>query len=135
MIVVDNSIFIAWCMSDEEDPTALEAIRHISEEGVVVPRIWWYEFRNVLLANERRRRISSQQVSRILSIGFAPSLEFDENHDEAQLFSFARQFDLTVYDAAYMEVAFRRNLPLATLDHRLRKAADAIGIAMFHHHD
>ena len=61
------------------------------------------------------------------------NIEIDDNHDGSQLLDFARRFNLTVYDAAYLEVAFRRSLPLATLDHRLRKAADAIGIEIINH--
>ena len=61
------------------------------------------------------------------------SIEIDDNHDGSQLLDFTRRFNLTVYDAAYLEVAFRRSLPLATLDHRLRKAADAIGIEIINH--
>lgn len=128
MIVVDNSVFLAWCMGDEDDLTAVEVMRRTIEEGGVVPHIWWYEFRNALLTNERRGRISSQQMSKILTAASALEIEVDENHDESQLLSFARRFQLTVYDAAYLEVAFRRSLPLATLDQRLRRAADAIGI-------
>lgn len=101
--------------------------------GGVAPRIWRYEFRNALVTNERRGRISSEQASRILAASLALNVEIDESHDEAQLLDFARRFDLTTYDAAYLEVAFRRNLPLATFDRRLRKAADAIGVATIHH--
>ena len=61
-------------------------------------------------------------------------LSIDDEHDETLLLDLARRFELTVYDAAYLEVAFRRSLPLATLDHRLRKAAEAMGIAVVQRH-
>ena len=48
-IVIDNSVFLAWCMADEEEPTATSAMQHVVEEGGVAPRIWWYELRNVPL--------------------------------------------------------------------------------------
>ena len=133
-IVIDNSVFLAWCMGDEEEPTAMSAMRHVIEQGGIAPRIWWYELRNALLVNERRGRISPQQVSDTLTDSLALGIAIDDEHDEALLFELARRFALTVYDAAYLEVAVRRSLPLATLDHRLREAAAAIGVAVVQHH-
>ncbi|MCY4611714.1 MAG: type II toxin-antitoxin system VapC family toxin [Gammaproteobacteria bacterium] len=128
MIVIDNSVFVAQCMGDEDDPMATVAMRHAIEQGCVVPRIWWYELRNALLANERSGRISKQKVSDTLADILKLNIEIDDRHDESLLFGLARQFKLTVYDAAYLEVASRRSLPLATLDRRMREAADAVGI-------
>lgn len=113
----------------------MKAMRLVAEEGGVAPRIWWYELRNALLINERRGRISAQKVSDTLADGLYLNIEIDENHDESRLLDFARRFELTAYDATYLEVAFRRSLPLATLDRRLRKAADAIGIATVQQQD
>ena len=127
-IVFDNAIFLAWCLGDEEEPTAVGAMRHVAKEGGVVPRIWWYELRNALFMNERRGRISSQQVSDTLADSLALGIAIDHEHDESLLLDFARRHDLTVYDAAYLEVAFRRSLPLATLDQRLRSAARAVRV-------
>ena len=119
MIVVDNSVYLAWCVGEESDLVATETVLRIANEGGVAPHIWWYELRNALLMNERRGRISSEQTSRILAASLALNVEIDENHDEIQLLDLARRFDLTAYDAAYLEVAFRRGLPLATFDRRL----------------
>ena len=135
MIVVDNSIFIAWCMGDEGNLAAIETMQRVAKEGGVAPHTWWYEFRNALLMNERRGRISTQQVSRILAAVHELEIETDENHDESQLLGLARRFELTAYDAAYLEVALRRSLPLATLDKRLCKAAEVIGVATVHRQD
>ena len=132
-IVIDNSVFLAWCMGDEEEPTAVSAMQHVAEEGGVTPRIWWYELRNALLMNERRGRISPQQVSDTLTDSLALGLSIDDEHDETLLLDLSRRFELTVYAATYLEVAFRRSLPLATLDHRLRKAAETVGVAIVQH--
>ncbi len=129
-IVIDNSVFLTWCMGDENDPVAENAMVRIFEEGGVVPRIWWYELRNALLMNERRGRISQQQVWDTLTDSQMLNLSIDDNHDEAQILNLARQFDLTVYDAAYLETALRRSMHLATLDRKLRTAAEAIGAAV-----
>ena len=133
-IVIDNSVFLAWCMADEEEPTA-SAMQHVVEEGGVAPRIWWYELRNALLVNERRGWISPQQMSDTLADSLGLGISIDDQHDESLLLELARRFELTVYDAAYLEVAFRRGLALATLDRRLREAAEVMGIAVVRHCD
>ena len=132
-IVIDNSVFLAWCMGDEDVSVATAAMRRVVEEGGFAPRIWWYELRNALLMNERRGRISSQQVSDTLTDSRSLGISIDDEHDESRILDLARQFDLTVYDAAYLETASRRSLPLATLDHKLGRAARAIGVVVFRH--
>ena len=128
-IVIDNSVFLSWCLGDEDDATAAHAMQRVAEEGGVVPRIWWYELRNALLMNERRGRISLRQVSDTLADSLALGIAMDDEHDGSLLLDIARSHNLTVYDAAYLEVAVRRSLPLATLDRRVRIAAEAIGVS------
>ena len=127
IIVIDNSVFLSWCLGDEDDPTAAHAMQRVAEEGGIVPRIWWYELRNALVANERRGRISPQQVADTLADSMVLGIETDDEHDGSLILDLARGHSLTVYDAAYLEVAVRRSLPLATLDQRLVSAAKAIG--------
>ena len=121
-------------MGDEEEPAANSAMQQVIEQGGVTPRIWWYELRNALLVNERRGRISPQQVSDTLADSLALGILMDDEHDESRLLDLARRYELTVYDAAYLEVAARRSLPLATLARRLRRAAETVGIAVVQHH-
>ena len=129
-IVVDCSVLLAWSLADEDEGAAAEAIRKITESGAVVPQVWWYELRNALLMSERRGRIAPQQVAETLADFAALGIEMDSGHDEGGILALARRHALTVYDAAYLEVAFRRSLPLATLDRRLAEAAAAEGIAV-----
>ena len=128
-IVIDNSVYLAWCLGDEDNPTAARAMQRVIEEGGVAPRIWWYELRNALLMNERRGRISPQQVMDTLADSLALGIAIDDEHDGSLLLDLARRHTLTIYDAAYLEVAVRRSLPLATLDQRLRTAAESVGIS------
>ena len=83
-----------------------------------------------LLMNERRGRISRQQVADILVDSQSLGITVEHRHDETLILELAQQFELAIYDAAYLEVALRRSLPLATLDERLRQAAEAAGIAI-----
>ena len=108
-------------------------MQRVAEDGGVAPRIWWYELRNALLVNERRGRISPQQVSDTLIDSLALGIAIDDEHDGSLILDLARRFELAIYDAAYLEVAFRRSLPLATLDQRLCKAAEAIGVVVVQH--
>ncbi len=128
-IVIDNSVFLSWCLGDEDDPTATQAMQRVAEEGGVAPRIWWYELRNALLMNERRGRLSLQQVSDTLDDSLELGIAIDDEHDGSLLLDLARGHGLTAYDAAYLEVAVRHSLPLATLDQRLRVAGEAVGIS------
>ena len=132
-LVIDNSVFLAWCMGDEDHPEATGAMRHVANHGGVAPRIWWYELRNALLVNERRGRISPQQVRDTLADSRALGIELDNEHDESLMLDLARRHELTVYDAAYMEVALRRSATLATLDRRLRATAGSVGVSLFQH--
>ena len=129
-VVIDNSVFLAWCMGDEEAPTATSAMETVAENGGVVPRIWWYELRNALLMNERRSRLTRQQVSDTIADSGEMGIVIDEACEDSVLLELARRFELSVYDAAYLETALRRSLPLATLDRRMREAAEALGVTL-----
>ena len=127
-VVVDCSVFLAWSLADEDEPVAIEAMRRVVSAGGVVPVIWWYELRNALLTNERRGRITAQQVAESLADCVALGIETDDRHDETLVLGLAREHALSVYAAAYLEVASRRRLPLATLDQKLSEAAGATGV-------
>ncbi|MCY4499977.1 MAG: type II toxin-antitoxin system VapC family toxin [Alphaproteobacteria bacterium] len=129
-LVIDCSVVLAWSLADENEDSATEALRRTIESGAIVPQIWWYELRNALLMNEHRGRIAPQQLANMLADLMALGIKMDSEHDEAGIFAFARRHSLTVYDANYLEVAFRRGLPLATLDRRLAAAAAAEGVAV-----
>ena len=129
-VVIDCSVFLAWCLADEDEPAASRTVERVIETGGIVPRIWWYELRNALSMNERRGRITAQQVADTLADSAALGIEIDDRHDEASILGLARQHGLSVYDAAYLEVAYRRGLPLATLDQRLSAAAAANEVAV-----
>ena len=100
-------------------------MRLVIEEGAIVPGIWWYELRNALVVNERRGRLDSEDTRSTLADLRDLRIAIDHDHDESVLLDLSREHDLSVYDAAYLEVASRRALPLASLDRRLCTAASA----------
>ena len=122
-IVVDNSVVLCWCLADESDPVADRAMQRVVNDGAVVPGIWWYELRNALVVNERRGRIDTADTVAILTDLREMSIAIDRDHDDGVLFSLARRHDLSAYDAAYVEVALRRGIPMASLDRQFRQAA------------
>jgi predicted nucleic acid-binding protein len=133
-LVLDASVAVAWCFDDESSAFP-EGVLDLFSAGAeaVAPSIWPLEVANALLVAERRKRISVAQVTALLGrIAQLPvSVEnVEPSHAFGQVLSVARQEQLTEYDAAYVELALRRALPLATLDDKLRQAARRVGIAL-----
>jgi predicted nucleic acid-binding protein len=127
--VVDASVVIAWAL-EEGHPTASAAAARIDSEQTWVPALWWFEVRNGLLMNERRGRVREVRTGEFLTQLAALALSVDATPGEMQVLVLARRHRLTVYDAAYLELALRRALPLATLDIPLARAARAEGVPL-----
>lgn len=122
--VLDASAAIAWVSPDESPPAVLSAA--IGAGAVVVPALWLYEVHHVLHMLRRRGRISDDDYADSASVIKALRIEVDaleRRRIETELPQLAKSLNLTVYDAAYLELALRRRIPLATLDDALRKAA------------
>ena len=97
------------------------------ERGAVVPGVWWYELRNALIVNERRGRLSAEDTRATLADLDEMNIAADTQPHTPTVLDLARRHELSVYDAAYLEVALRRGLPLVSLDRRLSQAATASG--------
>jgi predicted nucleic acid-binding protein len=132
--VLDASVALAWCFDDESSDLAddiLDLLKGGSQ--AITPGIWPLEVANVVLMAERRKRISVAKIMEQLGeIRKLPILVEPADSSRAfdQILSVARQLRLTVYDAAYLELAMRRALPLATLDDSVRRAARQAGIPL-----
>lgn len=121
--VLDASVTLAWILEDEEHPVAQLALERIPEDETIVPPLWWFEVRNALLIGERKKRSTeARTAAALLHLGQLPML-VDTDPDEQTIFQLSRRHRLTFYDAAYLEVALRRSIPLATLDRALEAAA------------
>ncbi len=128
--VVDASVTACWLLPDEAHPLAAVARAKLLGDHALVPRIWWYEIRNLLIVNERRGRLGAATSDRALRILKRLPIELDQRENDERLLSLARAHRLSIYDAAYLELAARENLPLATLDETLAAAAQAEGLAL-----
>ena len=125
-IVVDASIVLASLLEEAEAPAASA----LAESDWVVPALWWFEIRNGLIINERRQRTSEQLSARSLRELSQIATTVDAVPESDNVMALARKHRLTVYEAAYLELALRQALPLATLDRPLAAAARAEGVPL-----
>lgn len=133
-IVVDASLALSWCFPDEKTPYSESVLTLLeTDTEAVVPSLWFLEIVNALVVAERRKRITHEQAQEFLndldSLGVTveptdSSLVFND------VYELTRQHTLTAYDAAYLELAIRKGLPLASLDEPLKKAALASGVKL-----
>ena len=128
--VLDASITACWAFQDEQHPDADLAFRRIRTEEAVVPCLWWFEVRNILVVNERRGRITVFDTAAFLLHLSRLRVRVDGLPGEDAVLRLARTHRLSAYDAAYLELAQREGLALATLDADLRKAAASEGLAL-----
>jgi predicted nucleic acid-binding protein len=126
---LDASAALAWVLP-EDSPAAKQAWARTATDTAVVPALWWFELRNGLTVNERRGRITEGETTRFLRRLAKLLIATDDAPDEQRLMALARRHRLTVYDAAYLELALRENVPLATLDAPLGAAARAEGVPL-----
>jgi predicted nucleic acid-binding protein len=132
--VVDSSIALTWCFEDEASPETDRLFARVRDDGAVVPGLWHLEVANLLLQAERRDRIGRADVARrLMLISDLPIATDQETTPRAwrETFSLARAENLTAYDAAYLELAERRGLPLMTRDNDLGAAAKRLGVIVF----
>ena len=132
--VLDGSIAIAWCFPDEQDDYSQSVLDALADGPALVPDLWHLEVTNVLLVGERRKR--STQADTVQWLRFLSSLKLivdDETRHRAfgDIAQLARTHNLSAYDAAYLELALRHGLPLASLDHKLKEAARAAGVPLY----
>jgi predicted nucleic acid-binding protein len=131
--VVDCSVTMAWLFKDEATTHTTKLLRRLDAEIVLVPSLWFLEVANVLGIAERKGRVTSADST--LFIGELSKLGIEVDGDSAggafhDLLPLCREHGLTSYDAVCLELASRSQLPLATLDEPLRKAAKKLGIKL-----
>lgn len=132
--VLDCSLTVAWFFDDEANAYALAVEDSLAAASAVVPSHWPLEVANALLMGERRKRTTEAKVTTFLGLlQSLPIAADDETMNRAwqESLGLARTHQLSVYDAAYLELALRRGLPLATLDQALRAAGNACGVPVY----
>jgi predicted nucleic acid-binding protein len=130
-LVLDASLTLSWYFDDEVKPAGDAVLERVGANGAFVPSLWRIEVANALQVALRRKRIDKDFRSRALRQLEVLPITVDRETDMfvwSATLDLADRFDLTVYDATYLELAHRRNLPLATLDKELIVAARALGV-------
>lgn len=131
--VLDCSVAISWCLVDENNDYANAILAIMPDCEAFVPGIWSLEIANVLLGAERRNRMTQEQSSEAIGLLQSLLIQVDTDTDANALgatLALGRQEGLASYDAAYLELALRLGLPLATLDTRLAEAARRCGLEL-----
>ena len=132
--VLDASIVLTWCFPDENAALAQHvADRFKQGDTALAPSFWPHEVLNALLAGEKRRRISTVLVREFLNELEALPVTLEQFSAEAvfsRIQSLSRKHSLTAYDAAYLDLALDRSLPLATLDDDLIGACKKAGVGL-----
>jgi predicted nucleic acid-binding protein len=131
--ILDSTVTLAWCFSDEATGHTESFLNRLSSvtDTAVVPALWLYEVVNVVTLAARKRRITQLHATQFLQSLSDLPIEVDYP-STTLLFKaaplLAERHRLTGYDAAYLELAIRLGLPMATLDQELIQASNATGV-------
>jgi len=131
--VLDASLTLSWCFRDEAHPQSLALLDRLAAEAALVPALWQLEVANALAMAERRGRITPERVDDFLRELGVLEIEIDyetAGRSFSHLLPLCRDHALTSYDAAYLDLARRRRLPLATLDADLIRVAERLGVPL-----
>lgn len=132
-MIIDSSITLAWFFEDERSDAADAVLRQVAASGAIVPSLWRLEVANALQMAVRRQRINAAfrdaSLADLRSLPIAVDAETDRQAWGPTLI-LAERCQLTVYDAAYLELAKRLGMPLASLDQELRAAGSNLGVTL-----
>jgi predicted nucleic acid-binding protein len=132
-LVLDSSAVLSWLLDEEAGEPMTAVMMRIAILGAIVPGIWFYEVANGLQMAVRRKRIDTEYrdgaVERLIRLKISADGLSDTMTWSATL-ALSHRYGLTVYDAAFLELAERRRLPLATLDAALAAAAQNAGVEL-----
>ncbi len=131
--ILDCSITMAWCFEDESNPYTDSILENLNKSTAVVPSIWPLEVANVLLLAKKKKRITDLQSSSFIdALAGLPIVVDSSTNTRAMhsIFALADHENLTIYDAAYLELAIRENIPIITLDKGLIKAAKKLKVSL-----
>lgn len=131
--VVDCSVSVAWYVEDESNRYTERALTSLMKDGALVPSLWRTEFVNAVVMAERRGHIVAAKRRAILADAERLPIAVDHDPDLAgmvRLGDVAAEYGLSAYDAAYLELAHRARLPLATQDKALRRTARRASVSL-----
>ena len=131
--VLDTSVSLAWHFEDDVSEYADRVLDMLASDAAIVPSLWPLEVANGLINGERRRRLDQARLSRAVQLSRQLPITVHEvplDLAPDAVLNLAREQGLSAYDAAYLELAMREGLPLATQDEDLRAAATRVGVVL-----
>lgn len=131
--ILDASVTLSWCFTDEYTSETNTLLAECLNRDIYVPGLWSLEVGNILLLGLKKERISSAGVSEFLNLLESLKINTDTNTASRafhQILSLAQAHHLTTYDAAYLELAMRMGLPLATKDKALRSVCEILQVPL-----
>jgi predicted nucleic acid-binding protein len=132
IFVLDASVTLTWLFPVQITPYSRAVLESIKTDSAFVPVIWSLEITNVALGAERNKRLSRADITLFFEMLEASNITPRElSLDKSALFSFALLYELSAYDACYLALASQLRLPLATLDKKIRNAANRAGVELF----
>jgi predicted nucleic acid-binding protein len=133
--VLDASVTMAWCFAAQSDDYCKSVLDALDDNRATAPYIWILEILNSLIVAERRRRLRDEQSAAFLERLWGLPIDVESSPARtswsSEVLVLARASGLSSYDAAYLELAKRKSLPLATRDTALRRAANRAGTPLF----
>ncbi len=132
-LVLDASLTLSWALPDEASPYGDRVLDAVAASGALVPGLWAHEIANGLLMAQKRGRLARGQrlafVEQLLNLAIKVESPTARTVLDSQA-GLAERFGLTAYDAAYVDLALRHGLPLATQDKAMKRAAIKAGVTI-----
>ena len=137
VFVLDNSVAMRWLLESEnasDQKYAETVLKSMTEADALVPNLWHLEAANVLLGAEKRSEINAGVIERFIAQLENLPIHVDPltaHQSFNRILALSRIYNLSSYDAAYLELSIREGLPLATLDKDLKKAAKKADMLLY----
>jgi predicted nucleic acid-binding protein len=130
--ILDASVTLTWCFEDQHTAYTRAVLAAINIHQVFVPPIWQLEIVNALLGAERKKLLSHNEcVNFLITLAESPIQQRNPFSDTISFLSLGLNYGLSAYDTGYLALASQLDLPLATLDKKIRNAANRAGVELF----
>ena len=132
-LVLDASLALSWALPDEASAYSDAILETVARSGASVPALWAHEMANGLLMAQKRKRLTTAQRMSFAEALLRLPIEVENSTARAVLdgqAALAERYGLTAYDAAYLDLALRRGVPLATQDKAMKAAARKAGVVV-----
>ena len=133
VLLLDSSVALSLAFEDECDDYTLRVFEAIRKGGALVPSLWFLEVANILALSVKRKRLTEPEAERFLLLLSAQQIQTapDIDHRATDLYALALHYNLTAYDAVYLNLANKSGLPLASKDSALKNATVEAGLTLF----